>query len=243
MGNFSSDFSRGFDQGFGLGFLGSNKIVGNPFLWLKFDSSSGTVAIDSSGNARNQVVGGTVTSFWVAGKNGNCGNFVTANSNSIAMPASYFPQSGTFCCWVNADFSSMVATGSRLISTKDSLGPNHEHRTFWAVSSSSFRFYVNNSGTSTISSIGDLRAYDNEWVHIGWKWEYGGANTEIMGFVNGENIIGSNQTLTGAVNIPDINFEIANWYGQFFSGKIDDFLLYHSALSNAEIRSIYNLQK
>lgn len=218
----------------------TNLVVGNPYLWLRFNDSSGTTLADSSGNGRNQTISGTITDFWKTGKIGSCGYFQAAETNKVSMSGNYFPINGTWCCWVKTEWSALVGGKTRLFNTDDSKGTNYEHRCYY--SGTAFFWAIANGSSIVSSNIGGLNVYDNQWVHIGWSWNYDSVNTSVRGYVNGSNIVGSNISIAGTLIVPNISLDIGFWNGGYFDGYIDDFLLYDSTLTDEQIALIYDFQ-
>lgn len=241
MPNFSAGFNDGFSKGFNRGFLNSGrdqKILNlKPYLWFKLNSSSGSNIFDDSGNARDQTLDGSSANFWKAGKYGNCGYFQAAATNKVSMPVNYFPINGTWCCWVKNEWSTLPAVNSRIFNTDDSRGTNYMHRGY--IFSGALVWYVANGSTKINSSIGSLNVYDNQWIHIGWSWNYDSVNTNVRGYVNGSNIVGSNGSIPGTLIIPNVSLDIGFWGGGYFNGYMDDFLFFERCLSDSEMKTIH----
>jgi len=215
----------------------------DPYLWLKFDTGSGTALADSSGNSRNQTLVGSEAAFWVTGKDsiGYAGSFDASVPNYVSLPIAYFDGTkGTWACWVKSDWTNAPTSSARIVSTNHSGGSNYQHRNYWNTSTWSYSFSVGNGSGLYTSYIGDMRPYDNKWVHIAWTWNYpGSGNTTIKGYLNGVNITGSNGTITGPLSNPDFNFFIGRWGGSYLTGSLDDFSFFQRTLDADDIYLLY----
>lgn len=153
------------------------------------------------------------------------------------MPGNYFSTNGTWCCWVKTEWSTLPALNSRLFNTNDSRGNNYKHRSY--VASETLLWYVANGSGIVGSSIGNLSSYDNQWIHICWTWSYDSVNTNVRGYLNGSNIIGSNVSISGTLIVPNVSLDIAYWNTTYFDGYIDDFMFFQRCLSDQEMLELY----
>ncbi|MGG4146695.1 Ig-like domain-containing protein, partial [Paenibacillus algorifonticola] len=93
--------------------------------WYKFDETSGTTAVDSSGYGNNGTVIGGSNATWTAGKYGNAINFGGTNTTAayVALPSHIVDRlnSMTFAAWVKssntADATSLFTAGPAAAAT------------------------------------------------------------------------------------------------------------------------------
>ncbi|XEC94795.1 LamG-like jellyroll fold domain-containing protein [Paenibacillus tarimensis] len=98
------------------------------------------------------------------------------------------------------------------------------------------RFALKNGGGEQFVETSQLPA--NEWVHVAVTLGSGTAKLYVNGEMKSEN---KNVTIKPSDFKPSINYiGKSQWPDPLFSGKLDEFRIYNSVLSDNEIKSIYN---
>jgi len=216
------------------------EVTKSPTLWYKFDEPSGASLTDWSGNELTGTAEGTVERV-----DGVYGSALRSNGTIyIDVPISSFNiYQGTWTCWLKADWTTIGNNRARLFNSYDTRGTNYMFRSYWA--NGNFFWYTSNTSAIFGCSIDEVR--DNEYEHVGFTWEYDGANTTIRGYKNGVYI--RSVTMAGTIVVPDTNIRIAYWQGATTSyvGDFDDFRLFSHRLVESEISDVmnnrYNFQK
>ena len=216
------------------------EITKSPTLWYKFDEPSGASLTDWSGNELTGTAEGTVER--VAGVYGSA---LRSNGTIyIDVPISSFNiYQGTWTCWLKADWTTIGNNRARVFNSYDTRGGNYMFRSYWT--NGNFFWYISNTLGIVGCNIDGVR--DNEYEHVGFTWEYDGANTTLRGYKNGIYI--RSALMTGNIVVPDTNIRIAYWQGATTSyvGDFDDFRLFSHRLIESEIYDVmnnrYNFQK
>lgn len=209
----------------------AGNFIGNGLIgWWKFNETSGTVAYDSSGNAKNGTVNNGI---WAGGKFSNALSFNGATTH-VLLPASslYDVQALTISAWTNAATYNQNA----LIFEKTTNGSyNTQYSCFISGNYIYFRTY-------NASAVGDdLYAgsppFGPSWNNI--VCMYDGVKKYI--YLNGIERASANYSQTLATNPAGIAAmgAVPIAAGYFYNGLMDDVRLYNRALSSSEIQQIY----
>lgn len=189
-----------------------------------FNESSGTSVSDSSGNNRNGTWVGT-SPYWVAGQTGNAGNFNGSNS------------------YVDVGNLALSGTGSLTFSMRaNSTGS--DHRIFSQLTGSTTQagaLRLNGgaievwTGSAWVNIVPAGSIAANTWYRIGVVYSGG----SITGYVNGarKNTASSGFTFSGVS--AGIGAKFVSVHGVNFSGLIDEFRVYNSALTGDQIATDY----
>ena len=204
-----------------------------PLLQLKFDESSGTTAVDATGNGWN----GTLVNdpAWVAGQSGNAVSMNGVNQY-VSLPAGVVSSLNDFTisAWVKLN---ALSTWSRLFD----FGTGTGNFMFLspAAAPSGLCFGITTSGSGNEQSIN----YTNNlslgtWHHIAVTFAAG----IVILYVDGLPVATNN-----AINLtPELlGNTTQNWIGRsqypgdpYFDGLVDDFRIYNGALNPGEIASL-----
>lgn len=134
----------------------------------------------------------------------------------------------SFSAWINAnDLSSYKSIAAKRTGSSD-----------WqfAVSSSKLDLYLMGSGTSV---SGSTTFTTGTWYHVAFTVEVGVANGVKL-FVNGTQESNTATSSTSSNNsVAGMTFG-DNTRNRWWNGKLDEFAMFHSALSASDISSIYN---
>jgi hypothetical protein len=208
-----------------------------PLLHYKFDETTGTVAHDSSGNARDGNISGTCQ--WVAGHAGNALSldgstcFVTVPSG-IARAIS----NTSIVVWAEVDSSSnwqrIMDFGSSnmiymFLTTRNSV-------------SGTVRFAISKSGGPGEQLLDGPTALPvGAWSHVAVVLEGQRASLYVGGVL---------QSLKSTFSLrpSDLGSTTNDWLGRsqyatdpYFKGKLDDFRIYDYALSASQIAALAHL--
>jgi fibronectin type 3 domain-containing protein len=202
---------------------------------LKFDESSGTSAADASGNGWTGSLVNSPT--WVAGQSGNAVN-LNGSSQYVSTGAGVVSNltTATFAAWVNA---TTVSNWMRIFD----IGSGTTKYLFLTPKNGStgkIRFAITtNSGTGEQKIDGTAALPTGGWHHVAVTLN--GA-TGLL-YVDGV-LSGSNTAMT--LNPSSLGSTTQNWIGRsqysdpYLNGKVDDFRIFGSALSAAEVASLYS---
>jgi hypothetical protein len=225
----------------GLGlFTTSTYAISNcVYAHYTLNETSGTNAYDSSGNNRN---GTTInTPLWVSGKLNNSINLNGVNQYiDLGNIASFeYNQSFSVESWVN-----LTATGNRAIVTKSDGSINKGWR-FEFSNQKVIMVLANPSGQITIHT-NDIIPLNN-WYHIIMTYNGSGKASGIKIYVNGTEmfLVTDIDNLANKTIINDRKCMIGVLDGStskyyYFSGRIDEVLIYNKTLNQTEVNLRYN---
>ena len=197
-------------------------------IWL-FDEGDGDVAMDSSGNGND----GTLLNNpeWVDGKLGMALEF-DGSSTSVDCgdtESMNIPTGGevTMCAWVYPTVGSTAAWQGIMAKRTGSYS--------YGINFITNQFQVYTSGASAIA-IFNYNLPSDEWVHIAGVMS--SDPTEL--YVNGE-LFGTWGGGGGVIEAANgLRIGASGTIGEVFNGIIDDVGIFNVALSEAEIKDIYN---
>lgn len=202
---------------------------------LPFNETTGSTAVDASGNGRNGTLAGGAA--WTAGRSGNA---VALNGSGahVSLPANLLRDAGDFtvACWVywNAArtweriFDFGTGTGRYMMLTPRS-------------NSGAARFAITvNGGRGELVVNGTAALPTGQWVHVAVTLSGRSAVLYVNGVAAGSNA----GVFLNPVQMRDTG---QNWIGRsqyaadpYFNGKIDEFRVYGNALSAAEVAALMN---
>ena len=193
-------------------------------LCLPFDEGAGMVAYDKSKNANDGDLINMEEEDWVDGKVGKCLEFdgvdeyVTLN-NLVTL----VPDNSSFSLWFQFDEVWRCLLGHSNLGDDDYLALydfNNEYRVY--VKDTNGAFIFNNVDTNVPS--------DNQWHHLVFSYE-----TTPKIYIDG-NLVCTG-TSQGNIELDLIGTgrgDVYNW-----KGKIDEVRIYNRALTEAEIKALY----
>ncbi len=195
------------------------------------DANPNSIAYYKMADTTDQIGGNTLTNsnvnFNTEGKFGFAGKFNGSNSKLTISNSSFLPQgnnSRSISCWIKT-------TGG---SNDGVIGYGN------AANSQAFFIYINNQNKLGIycyydNTDGTIAISNNTWNHV--VATYDGTNCKL--YVNGVLDFTTAKTLntgTGEFRIGGVNW---NNGAEFFPGDIDQIRLYDSALSAANVSTLY----
>lgn len=197
-------------------------------MWL-FDEGDGDIAADSSGNGND----GTLLSNpeWVDGKFGSALEFNGSNTSvdcgdteSMNIPTG---GSVTMCAWVYPTVGSVAAWQGIMAKRTGSYS--------YGINLVTGNFQIYTTGASGIAGF----AYDlpvEEWVHIAAVMSKD--PTEL--YVNGE-LFGTKGAGGGVIEAANgLRIGASGTIGEVFNGIIDDVGIFNEALSEDDIKDLYD---
>ena len=209
--------------------------------WYKFDETSGTTAVDSSGYGNKGTINGGSNATWTAGKYGNAVNFGGANTDAayVALPGNIVDNltNMTFSTWVNTsntgEYTSLFTAGPTASSSPT------KYMMFQPKGS---RFTITGTvpaAEQNIATGSNLTA--NTWKHIAVTLS---GSTGILYIDGVEAARNTSMTYKPADLAPTTsgNFIGKSEWAQdkFLKGQVDDFRIYNRALSSAEVARVMN---
>ncbi|GIW65296.1 MAG: hypothetical protein KatS3mg093_275 [Candidatus Parcubacteria bacterium] len=222
--------------------------VGGMVGYWSFDEASGTIAYDLSGYSRNASLCETYISncnvqgpAWVSGKNGNALSFDGVNDGALFSYSASNGTSHSMIAWINY----ANATNSQ----KFILGANSGIGQF-TVGSSGKLSYSACGGTCGWGAItGSVVIPVGQWKFVAQTTYYDQNGNGITNlYVDGIKVAsksfycGSNCAVRmGGIGMA--NSDGNNYYFSWWQGLIDEVRIYNRALSDQEIRAIYEATK
>ena len=203
-----------------------------------FNASSGTTALDVSGNGNNGVL--TNGPLWVAGNNGNGVRLDGVNDYvDLGNPAALrLTGSMTLSAWINA--SAFPFDDAAIISKRQSANVGYQLDTTIDRGPRTMSFKISDAAGQTVARYGATTLVTNTWYHVAGV--YDATNRTMQVYVNGKL---DNVALVGTIpaaqpaSTPNVHLgQRPGAPGQFnFAGVLDDVRLYNRALSQAEIQA------
>ena len=199
--------------------------------WWKFDEMDGTIAYDSSGNGNDGTFVGNPQ--WVPGKINGALDFDGTDDNVYAASVQLSTNAFTVALWFNS--SSGLGTSS----TRQDL-------LYWQVGNGRPHVTFNRSGTGEIGLWpnvgGDIQGplttthswAAGTWYHIAATFDGNSFKIYVNG--NAENAVQSPGTHSAASGLL---IGCRTNQRNYFEGKIDDVRLYDKALTEAEIKRLF----
>jgi len=185
--------------------------------WYRGENS----AADASGNGNNGTWSGTEA--YAAGK---LGNTLSLNGSSSISRASWTPAAAaTLCAWVKAGAASTVG----YIFAIDNPTGARRYNFAWVGTSNVIRVLDLTTNRESAASFGGT-----DWTHAAVTI----SGTAVAFYKNG--IAAGTATLTSAMTDAAGTLRVGSRDGAvFFTGQIDEAMIFHRALAAHEIRALY----
>ncbi len=203
----------------------------------EFNTGTGTIAFDSSGNGFDATISGAT---WTTDRFGNNNSAINTGQNKYVDPpnAPLKPAICTLAAWIYIE------------GYDSSAAPIFSAEKGWGASGFAYRLQITPAGnlrmeaiapysTSPARVVTSSEALDtHQWCHVAGT--YDGTNTSI--YINGK-ITGTVSAVSYAALNTDSTIPVGighldGWSVQWFRGNIDDARIYDEALSEAEIAAI-----
>jgi hypothetical protein len=223
----SSNF--GSDNNLGQIFV-SPVNLSNLVLYLTFDEGSGSIVYDYSGNKNNGILYNDPD--WVDGKFGKALNFDGIDDYVIIGDVFGFEGNATFSVvfWVfDRGFDGKWA---RLVSKEKIATPRQGWLVVRAASENKYKLERWRDGVGDAVSI---YYTPNQWNFIAFTYN----GSHMRGYLNGALISSSQSTLSLIPTGTPLTIGKISDGAEFFNGIIDEVRIYNKALSEEEIKFLY----
>ncbi len=202
----------------------------------KLDEGSGAIATDSTYPAYNGVITGA---SWVDGRDGKCLDF--EGGDYVTLPKESFAGISTeisVAFWCHGD-SALQPQKDSIIQARDA-SDNRILTIHLPWSNEIVYFDCGNAGASYDRTYKTATAsdYEGQWNH--WVFTKNALNGEMKIYLNGvlwHSATGKMRPLGIVENVKIGSFANGTYN---YDGRIDDFRLYNSALSPAEVTKLYS---
>ena len=203
---------------------------------LPFDETSGTSAIDTTGNGWNgTLVGGASR---VAGKSGNAVD-LSGTNQYVALPSGVVSSNDTItvAAWVNLD---TVSNWTRIFDFGSGTATNM-FLTPKNGANGKIRFGIKNNGSAEQIIDGQAALPTGGWHHVAVTLN-GPTGTLYVDGVQ----VGINNAMT--LKPSTMGATSQNWIGRsqyadpYLDGRVDDFRIYNLALTTSEVTHVMNGQ-
>jgi hypothetical protein len=202
---------------------------------LPFDETSGTTAIDATGNGwHGTLVGGASQ---VAGQTGNAVD-LSGTNQYVALPSGVVSNYDaiTVAAWVNLDSAS---NWMRIFDFGSGTGTNM-FLTPKNGANGKIRFAIKNNGSAEQIIDGQATLPTGGWHHVAVTLN-GSTGTLYVDGVQ----VGSNTAMT--LKPSNLGSTTQNWIGRsqyaadpYLDGRVDDFRIYNRALTASEVTHVIN---
>lgn len=203
-----------------------NAVLGkNPVAYYEFDETSGTTAIDSSGNGHDGIYTGSL-GLGVTSGGANLGTAVDFTGGHVTIPTLGTFSQSTFETWIQLDVVNSGCCTGILTSTGWDNGRVHIN-----VTNGSFEHAVNSDSTEVVRAT--PAPLVGEWYHLVITNDV--IADETIFYLNGVAVAddgdhGSNDTFFGP------GMQIGAWDGtRQLDGRLDEVAIYDSVLSPTDV--------
>jgi len=215
---------------------------GPSVLQYNFDETYGGIADDSSSNnydgKAKDINDLAVEAIWqTGGKSGGCIRFDKTNNYALEVPVaafnSHINNQITLTMWLNWDNpDTMPAETNQLFSVHSGISGVIGVETEWKAGR--LRFWDIGAGTTYTAREQD---WSGGWNHYAFVKDVTAGYRRI--YLNGKLVAKSSSTasMTFPVTLARIGMATDSWHDDY-TGLVDDFRIYNSALSDAEIAHV-----
>ncbi len=214
-----------------------------PDLYWRLGESSGTTAVDATGNSDSGTFGSGVTLGGPSAVSGTANTSVTLDGTGNGL-ISEATQSGSPTVFTTeAWFKTSSTTGGEIIGYGDQPtgGSSSYDKHTYLDNSGHLNFGVYNNTTTVITSPNTYN--DNNWHQVDSVQDANGMRLYVDGVMVNSNTIAQNQTYNGFWRVGGNTLN--GWPNQpanfSFTGSVDEVAVYSKALTSAQISSHYAL--
>lgn len=212
----------------------------NPYAWYHLNSSSGSTAIDSSGNERNGTLVNMEDSDWVAGKLNNCLRINNGSSNEYVNCGNIagFERDEEFSYefWIKGTNT----TNFQTILSKTPYGAWHGLELF--IVSGKLQIYLIGAGEQ-IYRYGTANITSGNWHHCVITYDGSSTYEGITIYVDNNDVTGSGSGTLSTSIVNGSDFQISGRGGAYnclLGYDVDEVVIYTKELTPAEIALRYN---
>jgi hypothetical protein len=201
--------------------------------WWKLDDASGTFVADSSGDDHH---GTAVGPTWVPGKTGSALSF--DGNDYVDLPTSLVSTTlGSVSMWMKTGTN--FSTYAHLFyasptSNGDGIGPENELYLCF-LSDERINFFI--KGASNLSLTSSATYADNNWHHVAATWDING---NAVLYVDGAQVASAAHNADAYVGSVVTRLGRPGAGTRYYTGLIDDVRLYNTAISAAQVQTLYN---
>ena len=200
--------------------------------YWNLNEGTGTTANDSSGNGNTGTISGAT---WTSGKYGNALLFNGQSTNNVSCGNSSvlrdFTQL-TISLWFKTSNTSL--TGARTIVARWNAAAGQRSYAINQETNNKISFYLRKSDDSASITVTSNSPIDTNWHHIAGVWN----GTHMMLYIDG--VLQSDIKAISAIQPSIAKFYIGRQQGgAVIYGRVDDVRVYGRALSESEIRDLY----
>jgi len=209
-------------------------LLGDLENYYRFDDA-GDLGKDDSGNNHAGTLNGTPV-FALDSQRGGVVEY-DSNSDFITAATANVDGSGfTISLWANRDGLLKGSGNDGLFVIRDDASGTKTIGSWVSSGNNAWGRIVDTAGTKNLPTTGDPLP-DDEWVNIVYRGD--GSTYEV--FVDGDNSsqasVSYNGSLTNTVDL----LELGRQGGESWKGRLDDFGIFTTALSDIEIRAVHSL--
>ena len=204
--------------------------------WWRFDSTSGTVAIDSSGNGNNGTLLNMTNDDWVSGAFGNALDF-DGIDDGVRVPdpagGELDPSLITLSIWMKR--TSVQPAWGRLFNKSSGLSSHDGYQMYLWDTTGRVGFYLRNGGSTTGDIDTGWTTPADTWTHVALT--YDGSNVRVYG----GGILRKTHSYTGGIGNSPIHLSFgydSHWDDGVYRGLFDDVRIYNRPLDIGEIQEI-----
>jgi len=206
-------------------------------LIMHFDEGSGTIAKDSSGYGNDGTIYGAT---WTTGVSGKALSFDGVNDyvdcgNDESLDIT---DAVTIAAWVNPANSGQGGYG-RIVDKLDSSADRNGYDFTVKSGTPQLRVKFHTGDAGIVLESTDDSVNKNEWTHVAVTYDKDAGSNNLKIYING---LQDNQGAdTDAIPTSSVNLRIGNSqsWARAFDGIIDEVRIYNRALTESEIRALY----
>ncbi|NNL66097.1 MAG: LamG domain-containing protein [Myxococcales bacterium] len=201
---------------------------GNPLIHFDFEEGAGTTAVDSSGNGHDATLTNMDPSTdWVAGRCGSALDFDGTNDHAPSAGTFTPPSAGTVTLWMKVPGT--PGSVGRIFGVSDGFEIRH-----MPTGILHFDLNITNVNDTFVTSVPVTAA--DRWYHVAAV--FNAANDTFSVYLDG--VLDNSGTLTLTTE-PAGTLTLgrrAGYNTEYFRGTLDDFRVYDTELSAAEIAAL-----
>ncbi|MCA9369201.1 tandem-95 repeat protein, partial [Candidatus Woesebacteria bacterium] len=202
----------------------------NEIASYDFNSSSGTLLQDISGNNNHGIIDGAT---WSNGKSGNAlyfdGTDDSVNIGNVNLSGNQM----TISAWI---YSNGFLDDDRIISKSTGQATNNHYWMISIANGNKLRFRLKTGTKTTKTIIANSATPTNQWVHV--VATYDGSKMKLYR----DGVLVASTNLTGTIATNSVDAFIGSNIGGYspWNGKIDDLHILDKALNQQEILDLYH---